>query len=238
MKIKILAAALSCIGIASTASAQILFGPDFGYTRSTMMQTINGNAYNNEWVSGGKVGVLMDIPVGDRFSFQPGAAFNFMHGGISTYSAYHSVATGMPGQYKDYRKYQLYTISVPLMFTLKSSFNYSPNMMTFSVGPYVNYNFGGLYNREDVTTLNGTPRPVYYDRELSIGGRQTRDDIRPVEVGAMVSAGYMMKNGLYFRAHYGIGLNDMAPGVTGDNNYRSHGWGISVAYLFGQQRDY
>lgn len=227
-----------CLLGSMSASAQILIGPEMGYSRTTMMQQINGNNYDNGWVNGGKLGLLMDIPVGDKFSIQPGANFSFLHGGTSSYAAYRSIATGMPGAYSDARKYQLYTISVPVMFTLKSSMQYSPNGFTLGVGPYFNYNFGGMYNREESTTLNGTRRPVYQDREISIGDRQTRDDIRPFEVGAMVAVGFMMKNGLYFRANYGIGINNVAPSGNSDFHYRSHGWGISVAYLFGNNVDY
>ena len=204
MNLKFISTALLVLGIGSL-KAQVQVGPEIGYTRTTMIQRVNNLEYNNDWNGGGKVGVVLDFPINGRFFMQTGLAFNFLHGGKSSYTGYYSVGTGMPGSMKDLRTYKLYWFHLAVLFTYKTDFQYHPHDLTFGIGPYISYNFGGLYKQEFSTTLNGTERPVYYDREMHIGSTRTQDDIKAFEIGVMAAVGYEMSSGGNFKLFKGLG---------------------------------
>lgn len=231
MKLKsLLTAAVLAIALPHT-QAQVYVGPEAGFTLSTMQMTHSGNDYSTKYVAGGSVGATFDFYLDYQFYFQPSISFAFLHGAEGEYLKHSSISGGVPAREHDQRGYHLYTIQVPLMFTYKTDFVYSPHNFTFGVGPYVGINFGGNYHRTYTTTLNGLDRPVFDDHPLRVGSTAIADDIRPFEIGARVALGYEMGFGLNLKLYYGMGFNNVAPDNGSSNNYmRSHGGGLTLSY--------
>lgn len=223
----------------SALSAQIQVGPEFGLTHTTMGMTINDIKYNNSYVVGAKVGVAFDIPVDGLFYLQPSLSFGFLHGGKASYKNYYREGSGVPVEISDERTYQLYSVQLPVLFTMKTDFTYSPNNFTFGVGPYFNLNYGGYYSRTYYTSLNGLNRYVYDDRAMKIGEESVAADIRPFEIGCMAAVGYEMGMGLNFKLYYSMGFNDMGPtGGMVNNRFKSWGGGLNISYYINRPDRY
>lgn len=239
MKIKSLFLTAAATAVVALSTAQVMVGPELGYTYSTMDMHIQGVSYSNQFVGGVRVGAAVDINIKNNMYLQTGAFLGFLQGGSGSYTSYQSVGNGVPSSVGDERSYRLYAVQVPLMFTFKTDFQYHPNDFTFGIGPYVNINYGGLFKRTYTTTLNGFDRPVYDDRAIRVGDVGVQHDVKPFEIGAMAAIGYEMENGVNLKVYYGMGLNNIAPtqGTPG-NELKSRGAGISLSYYFNRPEQY
>jgi len=218
--------------IASTAMthAQVLVAPEIGYTYSTMEAKIDDKIYNNKWVSGVRAGLAFDIEVDDKFYLQPAVNLAFMQGTHIDYRAFKSAGNGIPTITSDDREYRIYAVNIPVYFVHKINFQYNPNTLTLGIGPVMNINYGGQFNRVYTSTLNGQDRPVYDDRKIKTGPNWGEHDVRMIEFGAAAMIGWEMTNRFNLRLNYGVGLTNMAPGGDKSTHFRSHGGGLSLSY--------
>src|SRR5690606_10576384 len=102
----------------------------------------------------------------------------------------------------------------------------------FGIGPSFNYAISGNFKQEYTNTLNGKSLVKRYDYTLPIGYDKVNDKLRPFDISANVTIGYEMPAGLFFRAYYGLGLLNVAPGGDSDNCFRNSGGGLSIGFLF------
>lgn len=239
MKIKSLFLSALLVSTVSGIQAQVVVGPELGVTYSTMDMKINGVNYDNKFVTGARVGAAFDINVDGQYYLQPSVAFGFLHGAEGSYISYHSVSGGVPASERDERSYRLYSVQIPVLFTFKTDFQYSPNNFTFGIGPYVSFNYGGQYSRTYTTTLNGFDRPIYDDRAIKIGQTPVKHDIIMFEIGAMAAVGYEMGNGFNVKLYYGFGFNNVAPDQGSvSNDFRSQGGGLTLSYYINKPERY
>lgn len=232
-------AALASIGL--NASAQdIKIGPELGATFVTMSQKINGENRETDYQVGFKIGVSTDFQFNEWFSLQPALHLSVNNGTESFYERTFKTGSGLPAAERDRRNYQVTYLQLPVYAVYKTGKEFDDPHFFFGLGPSFNYAIGGQFKQEYTTSLNGVDIPKRTEYSIPFGNDRTKDRLRPFDISANVTVGYETPFGLYFRAHYGIGLLNVAPSGNSDNCFRNSGGGLSVGFFFktGDNRHY
>ncbi len=157
-------------------------------------------------------GMVLSVPIGKLFSFRP--ELNFVLKG---------------GSYKDddYKsKVTLNYLELPLNFVYNTKAG--PGMFFGGLGPSVGFGLSGTAKSEE----GGDE-----DKEKLHFGNDEEDDLKPLEIGINVTAGYQFMNGLFVDARFNTSLNNLIPGDQGDSDtkYKYHNsyFGVGIGYMFG-----
>lgn len=224
---------ITLIGLGSPAMAQdIKVGPEIGATYNTMYQKLNGAKRETNYQVGFKIGGVVDLPLNEMFSLQPGLFLSLNNGTESYYERNFKSGAGVPNAQRDRRNYGVTYVQLPVYALFKTGKEYDDPHFFFGIGPSFNYAVGGGFKQEFTNTINGEDRTSRYDYSIPIGNSKTKDKIRPFDISANVTVGYEAPFGLFFRAYYGVGLLNLAPSGDSDNKFRAHGGGLSVGFLF------
>ena len=224
---------ITLMGLGTSAMAQdIKVGPELGATYNTMYQKLNGAKRETNYQLGFKIGGVVDLPINEMFSLQPGLFLSLNNGTESYYERFYKTGSGLPTSDHDRRNYGITYLQLPVYALFKTGKEFDDPHFFFGIGPSFNYAVGGGFKQEFTSTLNGEDRTARYDYGLPIGNSKTKDKIRPFDISANVTVGYETPFGLFFRAYYGVGLLNIAPAGDSDNKFRAHGGGISVGFLF------
>lgn len=215
----------------SVKAQDVQLAPEVGVLYQSMTQKINDSKYNTEYQIGAKVGAHLDISFNTRFSLQTGAFLQLNTGAESSFTKNYYLGSGLPTSDKDVRRYHINYVKVPLMAVIKTGAEFDDPHFTVGFGPYVAYAIGGNFQQEYTNTLNGEPLTKRYDEPLKIGNH-IKDHIRPFDFGLQAALGYELPFGLYFKAHYGVGLLNVFPKGVPNSFFRNHGGGLSAGYYF------
>jgi hypothetical protein len=101
---------------------------------------------------------------------------------------------------------------------------YTSNGFFAGAGPSIAF---GISGKDKFTDQNGTTSTT-----LKFGNTDD-DDIKPLDIGANIVAGYIFTNKVMITANYNFGLSNLQPNATADdgkvvNNY----FGIKIGYIF------
>lgn len=224
---------IGLLGLGSVAMAQdIKIGPEAGATYTTMSQNVNGIDYSTNYQLGFKAGGTVDFQFSQSFSLQTGLYIATNSGTESSYTRYYKTGNGIPSSETDRRKYGITYLQLPVYALFKTGPEFDDPHFFFGVGPSFNIGVGGGFKREYTYTTNGIGRPTTYDNDVSYGNDRVNNDLRRFDMSANVTLGYELPEGVFFRAYYGIGLLNIAPGGGADNAFRNSGGGISIGYFF------
>ena len=186
----------------------------FGFTAGTVFANYQskggGVSENLNSKTGLTAGILVDIPSGKYFSFQP--ALNFVQKGAKDEETSGGVT------YKT--KLNINCIELPLNLL----YNASGNTGNFFIGagPSLAFSLSGKTKFEDGT--NSTSENIKF-------GNGDDDDIKGLDLGANVITGYCFPNGLFLSVNYNTGLSNLAPGSSSDVKLTSHYFGIKLGIL-------
>jgi len=222
--------ALAALGSAAMAQ-DIKIAPEIGATINTMSQTIEGTDYNTTYQLGFRAGAVMEYQFTQNFSLEPGVFVSFNNGTESNHTRNYSTEAGVPASSIDRRNYSVTYLQVPVYALFKTGVEYDDPHFFFGIGPSFNLGIGGRFRQDYSTTLNGIGRPQKYDDAIDFGDSRTKDQIRRFDISANATIGYELPMGLFFRAYYGVGLLNVAPGSEHDNSFRNSGGGISIGFL-------
>lgn len=223
---------IALLGLGTQVMAQdIKVGPELGATINTMSQTIGGTNYSTNYRFGFRVGGVVDYQFTEAFSIQPGLFLSLNNGTQSHYQNNFQTGTGFPASTTDNRTYNITYLQLPVYALFKTGIEYDDPHFFFGVGPSFNLGIGGQFDQEYISTLNGTGIPNRYDYSIPYGNDKTTDKLRRFDISANATVGYEMPNGLFFRAYYGVGMLNIAPGGGSDNTFRNSGGGISIGFL-------
>ena len=156
-------------------------------------------------------GVLVDIPAGKNFSFQP--ALNFVQKGTKDEETFMGITEKF--------KMNINSLEVPLNMV----FNVNSNSGTFffGAGPSFTFNLSGKAHYDDGTDS--------FSESIEIGNDPDKDDIKGLEFGANILAGYRFPNGLFISTGFNAGLNNLIPGGNDDAKFKSHYFSIKLGWL-------
>ena len=195
----------------SVSQAQnIRIGFTAGASFANYNSKVNGNSDNGNSKIGFTAGVLADIPFSKNFSFQP--AVNFVQKGTKDEQTYDYIT----------EKVSLGTnhIEVPLNFLFNSG---GDNGNFFiGAGPSLAFGVSGKWKYKDNSSS--------LTEDVNFGDTD-EDDLKGVDFGANVLAGYNFPNGLLFAVNYNAGLSNLAPGHSSGSSLKSHYFGIKAGWI-------
>ena len=224
---------LLALTIAGLAQAQISVGVEGGPTWGVMTQKIDGVLRDAKEQVGYKAGALVNIPLGmGRFNIQSGVFFNGNVGSSSTYARQSATGSGIPTYEKDSRKYNFNQLDIPLWLAVKvGSVEYDKNHFFFGLGPTFSFTVGGRYHQIYTNAINGDERVHDYDRPILIGMGNAYD-IAPFNLKMGAHIGYEFGFGLFTRLQGNVGLINMHPDASINNQFNTYEIGFTVGYFF------
>ncbi|RKD18016.1 hypothetical protein BCY91_16370 [Pelobium manganitolerans] len=152
-----------------------------------------------------------DIPVSTYFSVQPGISLQGKGAKLSDDD--------------DNNKIEDNILSIEVPVNLLVNLPAGPGHIYLGGGPYAGFNVSG----QRKSTILG----VTNEDDLKFGNSDN-DDIKALDFGFNVLAGYQLSSGFNFGAGYGFGLTNLAP--TSDSNtnneINNRVWSFTVGYAF------
>jgi hypothetical protein len=221
------------LGLGTAAMAQdIKLGPEIGATYNTMSQTINGTKYSTKYQLGLRAGGVVDFKFNENFSLQPGLFVSINNGTESNNETFYKTESGVPRSTIDHRNYDITYLQLPVYALFKTGKEYDDPHFFFGVGPSFNLGIGGTFKQDYSDVQNGVGIPTRYEYSIPYGNDRSEDKLRRFDISANATLGYELPIGLYFRASYGVGLLNVAPGSAYGNSFRNSGGGISIGWFF------
>lgn len=151
-----------------------------------------------------------EIPVSTYFSVQPGISLQ-----------------GKGAKYYENGNNQIEdnVLAIEVPVNLLVNLPAGPGHIYLGGGPYAGYNIAG---QRKTTIGNVTTEP-----DLKIGNN-SGDNVKALDFGFNVLAGYQLSSGLNFGAGYGFGLTNLRPTSTSSTNVEQNNrvWSFSVGYAF------
>lgn len=182
------------------------FGFTAGATFANYNSKADGESDKADSKTGVTVGVLVDVPVSQHFSFQP--ALNFVQKGTKDGESGEKVSIGVN------------CIEVPMNFL----YNTAGNTGNFFIGAGPSFAFAvsGKMKFDDGT--NSVTEDIKF-------GSGDEDLMKGFDLGANFLAGYAFSNGFFLSANYNMGLSNLNPSGSDDGTLKSSYFGIKLGYL-------
>lgn len=214
--------------VAVNAHAQVGTGPEVGAGMSTMhfAPPTMPILYTSASVSGifsGKVGWLADVPLNKHFYFQGEVS-------ISRKGADRSFSYHRNDSFNEQinQTLSIYYLEVPLTVLYKTG-EQGKGRFIAGVGASPAYIVGGRNKLRDNQVYGGIKNDTYDDLKISVG-----NTVAGFDIGVNVCAGYELPTGLFFKAYYTVGTNDIGMGTEVDKNRM---WGVSAGYFLSNSRN-
>jgi len=225
MRLLILSFAMLAGAIA--AQAQPGFGPEIGIGMSTMRfaPDIGFTSATTRIIFSGKIGGLVDAGITKHFYGQAGIFFS-RRGQERTFSFHASDSVNAAVA----QTLTIHYIDIPLSMVYKTG-TQGKGRFTIGIGATPGYITGGRNKLHQSGTDSGVAFSNSFNKPI------LSTDPTPVarfDIGVNLSAGYELPTGLFFRAYYTSGVQDIGRGTEIDKNRM---WGISAGYLFGKGRN-
>jgi hypothetical protein len=220
---------LSVLLLVATLStkAQTGFGPEIGVGMSTMRfaPALGFTSATTRIIFSGKVGGLVDASISKHFYGQAGIFFS-RRGQERTFSFHVSDSVNASVE----QTLTIHYIDIPLSMVYKTG-TQGQGRFTIGIGATPGYIIGGNNKLHQSGTDSGVAFSNNFNKPI------LATDPTPVarfDLGVNLSAGYELPTGLFFRAYYTSGVQDIGRGTEINKNRM---WGISVGYLFGKGRN-
>lgn len=209
---------------------RVSFGPEIGLQFSSWRAQNNGYKINSSTQPGLRAGAVLDIAVDEAVSIQMAGLFSRKAyevdqilertiGKMQYTEQHHSYATV---------NYVEIPVTIQYRFTVA-------NMEGWFVGagPYVAVAFGGNVYSKTERYSEGTGLLVEASdikRDILIG-KDRGDDVKATDIGLNLNAGYRLSQGMFVRAHTGMGLTNLASPKNEINALRNFSFGLTLGYL-------
>ncbi|MBS1621822.1 MAG: PorT family protein [Bacteroidetes bacterium] len=180
-----------------------------GVSIANMHSKVDGETDNGKSKIGVLAGLVLDIPIDEQFSFQPG--LQFVQKGTKEEET--------SGGFTEKVKLGINYFEIPLNFL------YHPkkgNGFFIGAGPSVGIGISGkgTYSYDDASISS----------DLQFGNTDD-DDIRRLDMGANFITGITFQNGLSLSANYTQGLSNIFPGGSSDGTLKNRYFGIRLGYF-------
>ena len=174
-------------------------------------------------VFSGKVGVMIDEPINKHMYFQAGLSVS-LKGCTRNFSYYQNDSFNEAVK----QTLTLYYADLPVSLVYKTGIQ-GKGRVIFGIGATPSYLVGGKTKLQD--------KGVYNDTAMSTSGNYSiirGETLHGFDIALNLTAGYELPTGLFFRAYYTTGVNDIGVGSELDKNRM---WGIAAGFLFGKGRN-
>ena len=206
MKKTLLSIASSFLLLGTSSAQSIKMGFQAGMTLSQAIGKDRlGNKERADIAIGGTAGFIFDFPVGKTISIQPG--INYVQKGakeVYFYEAYPTtdvkkVEAGARPQY----------LEIPVNFIYNTRTN--KGNFFFGAGPTIAFAIAG--NKDTINYMSSSNSLSTGSDKIKFGNTKD-DDMRSVDIGANILAGFQSKSGFQLSMNYNIGLNNLMPKTT------------------------
>ncbi|PWU05109.1 MAG: hypothetical protein C5B52_00255 [Bacteroidetes bacterium] len=193
------------------AQNQVAFKINAGISSAMVKSDVDGEKENTKCRIGFTAGVATNIPLGQHLSFEPG--LNYLQKGGK--------------QNVDQAKYEvvLNYIEMPLNLLYKTSSKSNSGNFFVGAGPSLAYGVSGKIKLEEA----GNSESV----KIKFGNGDD-DDLKALDIGANLIAGYQFKSGFSLCANYNLGLSNSFH--NGDGTWKNNYFGIRMGYAFPSRR--
>ncbi|MES2647593.1 MAG: porin family protein [Bacteroidota bacterium] len=194
------------VALTTHSKAQTSFGIQGGATFANQKYSGEGFDLNLDTKVGLSFGLVGVMPISKNFAFRP--ELNFTQKGAKS-----SSDDGMDGSIN------LNYIELPLNFVYRMN---NDNCGLFiGAGPSVAFGISGKSKSDE-----------YEDEKVKFGNGDDAD-LKALDLGGNIIAGFQFKNGVFLSANYNLGLNNFIPGediddIKGTNNY----FGFKIGFMF------
>ena len=189
----------------------IAFAPEIGLNMADMTLKASGLKQKTSMKPGLAIGGVVDFGLSNNYYLQPGLFYLANGCNIKQNAAPPEIAP--PGSIN------LNTIQLPVNVLYKSG-KPGMNRLFLGIGPYVAYNISGTGKITGGSTTTFT-----------MGDKPNASNIRPLDYGAGINAGYECPMGFLIRVHYQVGFPNLNPTPGGTET--TSALGLTVGYLFG-----
>ena len=211
---------------ASKANAQSGFAPELAITNTTP-QYVAPSFFKTQSTSpmlGCRMGGIADIALSGHLYFQTGLYFS-----VRGYTK--NILADSAGVVYEHvtEKQEIHYLELPLFLMFKTG-TQGHGRICFAAGASISFVVGGqVTTSDDGRSLNGNYYNNNYKNTL-VPGR----DVMRTDAGLNLSLGYEMPKGLFIRAFYYKGFNNLS--TYGDESIRLSSWGIGMGYFVGKGR--
>lgn len=228
-----------CIGAASftEANAQWLkIGPEVGLNLSTLSTRFIGDKGSQGMRPGLKAGGVIDLGISPHISLQTGLYYSMK--GSANVNRRTTSSGNTSVTVENTQDFRVDYLEVPLNLLFRLG-PVNKGQVFFGGGPYIATAISGKStNIQTRTITTGGTTGGYQDindHKLNIGNSNT-DDIRPLDAGVNLTAGYEARRGVFVRANLGMGVVNILPNGNADNYMHNVAGTISIGYLFGKKQ--
>ncbi len=184
-----------------------------GIRAGVNFQNINGkdamgNDLEFDLMTGFHAGLTADVPIGTGFVLQPGVLYSRKGAEIA-----------------EDVKLKLNYIEIPVNFIYKPALGSGSMLLGF--GPYLAFGIGG--------EMDGPGGSVDVDFVSDYDPNNTNPQLKRMDAGGNLIAGYEFANKLSFQLNAQLGLMDITPDYGDVNNktsFKNTGFGLSLGYRF------
>lgn len=197
--------------IAGTMSAQEFV--EFGAKAGVNFASIGGDETEDlDGKTGFHLGLVAEIPFGERFSFQPEVLYSSQGAKMEGSETFEGITVAYEGTLTlDY-------INIPLL----AKYYFTPNL-NFHVGPQLGFLVKA--EGEEEYSFGGETESETYD---------LKDDVKGMDFALAAGLGYKMDMGLFFDARYTLGLSNIwdYEDEDGDYSQKNNVIQLSVGFMF------
>jgi predicted porin len=191
----------------SLLAQKFRFGIQAGATLSNMSVKIEDLKLPSDMKFGFTAGLLFDLPVNEHFIFQP--AVNFVQKGLNT----------SDGDYSSHTT--LNYVEAPLNFLYRQ--NASKGFFA-GAGPSIGFGISGK-TKDDTG-----------EEDVHFGSNPDEDDLKAMDFGANIIAGYLFGNGLQVSGAFNQSFSNLAIGEdASDIKIKNKYFSVSVGYFFNRK---
>lgn len=210
--------ALAC-GLYAQAQQKTSFGLKAGFSAANFsLKDDDGYKEKTKTLPAFHGGVIVDIPLDDQLSLQPGLFFSQkgakLNGGDTDSAGHFGTAS-----------FRISYLELPVNLVYK--YQVGTGKLFAGIGVYAAYGVGGKVKATQGNVSVSVPVKFKGDAD---GSDMTTVYVKPFDAGANFMIGYELKMGLLFSVNYSLGLvnTDPYPKETQKQRY----FGVSVGYLF------
>ncbi|WAC02881.1 porin family protein [Lacinutrix neustonica] len=215
MKKLLFTAAIAVLGFTTVNAQEVQFGAKAGVNFATLS---GDNVDGVDSKTGFHVGVVAEIMVSEKFSFQPEIMYS-AQGASTSYSETQNFG-GDTYSYEEEEKAKLNYINLPLMGKF-----YVAEGFSVEAGPQIGFLISAKGEYEYSETLNGVTQSGSEEEDI--------ENISSVDLGVNFGLGYKLDNGLNFGARYNLGLSNINDYEGADNNkVHNNVIQVSVGFMF------
>ena len=234
--------AASALLLATSAQAQVSFGPRVGLNVTNLSYDLDGeDEPSSKYQYGAQVGATLNAQFGN-LSVQPSLLFTMKGDKTQSSESESTVINGQTFSYSYEAKQTIRLNYLELPVNLVYSTNGAEGGFQVFAGPYVALGLSGKVNSDSKSTItaggNTQTQSDSDESDIEFVSKEGKDDkayLRSLDAGFNMGLGYKV-GGIQAQLGYSLGLGNLVPKDIDDKDpeitVRNRGFQLSLSYFF------